>query len=119
LVGFALCAVLVRVGLQQQWPMPFCLMRRFTGLPCPGCGATRSLSAWAHFDPLTALQFNPLFFIATVAALGWALTGLLDATRGTRWQHRFHETLSLHLTTRRAVALLAANWVYLCFALPR
>lgn len=44
----------------------FCLIRRFTGLPCPGCGLTRSFCALAKGDVARSFGFHwlgPLLFV--------------------------------------------------------
>ena len=46
-----------------------CIIRSVTGVPCPGCGATRSVMHLMHGDVLDALRSNPLG-IAAVIALG-------------------------------------------------
>jgi hypothetical protein len=46
-----------------------CTFRRFTGLPCPGCGMTRSFISMAHGHLAEAWRFNPagVAFFAVVA----------------------------------------------------
>lgn len=46
----------VALGL-SLWP---CIFADLTGLPCPGCGMTRSLTAWLRGDVSSALRFHPL-----------------------------------------------------------
>ena len=36
-----------------------CTFRRITGLPCPGCGMTRSFISIAHGQLVDAWRFNP------------------------------------------------------------
>jgi hypothetical protein len=56
---------------------PFCLVRRFLGIPCPGCGMTRALSHLARGEWRAALAFHPLApLVAAELALGWAAAGL-------------------------------------------
>ena len=56
-----------------------CVFRRLTGLPCPGCGLTRSWVNFAHGDIGTSVAFNafgPVLLAATVVAVivaGWML----------------------------------------------
>jgi len=52
-----------------------CIFRRLTGVPCPGCGLTRSVVATAHLDIATALSFHvfgPLFFVICLTVFGLA-----------------------------------------------
>jgi hypothetical protein len=47
-----------------------CPFRRLTGVPCPGCGMTRSFVAVAHGDLGTAFAFNRLGpFMMTIFAI--------------------------------------------------
>jgi hypothetical protein len=118
-LGLAGGAVLVRYCLQHHVPLPFCLLRSTTGVPCPACGSTRSLAAWAHLDPMEAFRFNPLFCLLTLTAAVWAVAGLADALRGTRWQERLANAVWSRTTTARVLVVAAINWVYLCLTLPR
>lgn len=47
--------------------LPPCPIHAFTGLFCPGCGATRTLHALAHFDLATAMAMNPLLVLSLPA----------------------------------------------------
>ena len=40
--------------------LPPCLFHAYTGLHCPGCGATRALHRLAHGDCIAALRLNAL-----------------------------------------------------------
>jgi hypothetical protein len=42
---------------------PKCLFHQWTGLSCPGCGATRAMYSLLHGDVVTAFKFNPLLLI--------------------------------------------------------
>jgi hypothetical protein len=42
---------------------PKCILHQLTGLHCPGCGATRALSALAHGRVLDAVRNNPLLVL--------------------------------------------------------
>jgi Protein of unknown function (DUF2752) len=58
-----------------------CPFRRLTGLPCPGCGMTRSFVALAHGDIGSAFAYNrlgPLLMAIFVLAVAWKLLSLLS-----------------------------------------
>jgi hypothetical protein len=62
-----------------------CLFNKLTGLPCPGCGLTRSFCALGHGELGRAVAFHPLGPLVFVAALAWwgrsiaAIAGLSNA----------------------------------------
>lgn len=63
-LGATACAVLLLVppgSPHAKW-LPKCMFHRMTGLYCPGCGATRALSAILHGDVLASLHNNLLLF---------------------------------------------------------
>lgn len=55
LVGIAI-AFLVPQNLDG---ISLCYFYNITGLPCPGCGLTRSVTRTLHLDPLSAFFLNP------------------------------------------------------------
>lgn len=72
-------ALISFVGLiiARLWPVPSvdggdpsCIMRLLTGLPCPGCGMTRSWVHLAHGDVVTAFEYNFFGPLAMAAAAG-------------------------------------------------
>ena len=119
LAGLASAILLVMLAERFQTPMPFCGLRRLTGVPCPGCGSIRSLLAWAELQPLDALQLNPLLFSGMIGITVWSLAQLLNRRMGAR--------LNLALSTlgysrwfvRIVMTSLVLNWLYLCLTLPK
>jgi hypothetical protein len=68
-VGGALAAAWLRLGL----PRPVCLLREWTGVPCPTCGTTRLIEDLLSGDILGALAWNPLVFLIMTAVAVWAV----------------------------------------------
>jgi len=63
-LGAAACIVLLAVppgSPHAKW-LPKCMFHQMTGLYCPGCGATRALSAMLHGDLKSSLHNNLLLF---------------------------------------------------------
>lgn len=95
-------------------PVPPCLLRAVTGIPCPSCGGTRAFVALAHLDPLAALRMNPL-----VAAVGILAAVYVAHALGVwwlgwrRWRPRVDRPESRRLIRIAVVALLLLNWAYL------
>jgi hypothetical protein len=119
LLGLAVLSLVARVGLAAQWPLPFCWLRKFTGIPCPACGGTRSLAAWAQFDIAAALAYNPLIFLGTLTVASWAVLWAADRALGLRWLARAESFLEGRTVWRVLAVLAVVNWLYLCLSLPR
>lgn len=88
---------------------PECLSQRWFGLPCPGCGLGRSLTALLELRPGAAVvSYPPLILI--VAAYATALVGASVSVirrRGVTW-HRGAMTAALGMGT---AALVVGNWL--------
>ena len=64
-------------GTHQQLGIPPCSMMMITGIPCPSCGMTTSISLLMHGDAAAAWQTNWAGCI--VAVLGWVGVGWFSA----------------------------------------
>jgi hypothetical protein len=89
-----------------------CIFRNTTGLPCPGCGLTRSFVSAAHGNLALSLRFH---------RLGWLLIlyTLLQSMRHGGWllfaARRFaieHIGIWLDRALFPIAVLLLINWVY-------
>ncbi len=81
-----------------------CPFRLLTGLPCPGCGMTRSLVALTHGDVLGALFFHPLGPIVALALVAL----LLRTTRSPL--NRYLNRLLTGSLARVGVAAVLSVW---------
>lgn len=81
LLYFALCGI----GLDV---LP-CPLLRTTGLPCPGCGMTRSCLALLHGEWRASWDFNPF---GPVFALFWAVVAA-GLVLPKPWRERFADRL--------------------------
>ncbi|MBS1242841.1 MAG: hypothetical protein H6R44_596 [Nitrospirae bacterium] len=96
--------------------MPSCVFRAFTGIPCPTCGATRSLVHLANGNLSASFGMNPAIALLLFAALLMFAYDVATLFSGSR--------ISLSLTPREAtlmragaVVVLLANWAYLALSL--
>lgn len=119
LAGGLAMATGVRLAVQFGFPMPFCLLRASTGVPCPGCGCTRSLLALTHLDLGTALRFNPLFFAFCLVLPLYAVLRLGGPGTPGGWRARMLDWGRAPALWRAVLVLAGLNWVYLIATLPR
>lgn len=115
LVALALAAYGAMAGAllltrDYLWACPFL---HFTGLPCPACGGTRSVSAMLAGDLPLALSWNPLMatgvlgavlfmvYVAVVRLFGLPRVRVLSSADERCW------------FARGLLVMLLGNWVYL------
>jgi hypothetical protein len=85
-----------------------------TGLPCLGCGTTRSALALARLDLLASLEINPLATLAWVGLLGGGIVaGTLSLAGVPVHEPDWRVSRSVRWLL---VITLSANWVYLIAA---
>ena len=92
--------------------LPPCLFNRWTGIPCPSCGATRTAIALSHFHMKNAFLQNPLFFLLFCASILWGINTMLCVVLG----KNVIITLShfeKKLIQKLLIAAIFINWLYL------
>src|SRR5207244_9617366 len=76
----ALALVLLAAALPSQGAgVPICLFRYLTGLPCPGCGLTRSFSCILHGDFVRGYDYHPFGYLLLPLSVFVGLTLFLPA----------------------------------------
>lgn len=81
-LGALLVALALRsFALPQGRDASICFLRRFVGLPCPGCGLTRAFAALVRGDLAAAVLLHPLSpVLATELLLAWLAWGVWAGT---------------------------------------
>ena len=116
-IGFELFADLLFVTP----PETLCPLRAGTGIPCPGCGGTRSARALLEFDLPSALAHNPLLafgalvvFAAALSLVMWGFTAyhlslvITGLTTKERIKGRKHGASKLRFSERLACCMPSA-----------
>ncbi|NJL01839.1 MAG: DUF2752 domain-containing protein [Spirulinaceae cyanobacterium SM2_1_0] len=87
----------------------FCPFRALTGIPCPGCGMTRSFLAMSHGDFVGAASYHALGPVLFVGLAGFAVHASLELATRQRLQF-----LAGNLLGNRRLQLYALLFV-LCY----
>lgn len=61
--------ILIILPFNDFSPQQLCLFKNITGVPCPGCGLTRSYLALLKGNISHAFYYHPLFFVVPLSAL--------------------------------------------------
>jgi hypothetical protein len=102
-----------RVSLVWPLPLPFCLLKRLTGIPCPFCGTTRCLQACSRLDFATALQWNPLALVACIGIAAGFIAWAVDR----HWLGALRRAFPVRALKFGLLGAVFLNWVYLWLAL--
>jgi hypothetical protein len=96
------------MGTHRRLGLPYCLVRSWTGLPCPSCGMT---TAWSHYtrgDWKEAWRTHPLGLLLAVSATLAAPGFVTSAATG--WAPRLPRGVSAGLGWGVLAAALV-QWV--------
>lgn len=97
-----------------EWPPILCPFRVLTGVPCPTCGATRALFAFAQGDLVASLRLNPLVGGGLLLALPYlAYATLVSVFRLPRLRIAQVGPGEARLTRIATWVVLAAAWGFL------
>jgi len=93
-----------------------CLFKNVTGLPCPSCGATRSMACLLHGHLLQALYWNPIGILLMAAMVVIPLLLLYDLLKGQSVYLNLYTSAEQFIIKKPivyvAVALMVINWLW-------
>lgn len=111
--GIVLLALCAAFFLPILTLVPSCVFQGLTGLPCPTCGATRSIVHLAHGDIAASFGMNPLIALGGVGAVlffVYTLVALLFDLPKIQVQATEREKNGMRIG---ALLLIFLNWSYL------
>lgn len=97
----------------------FCMMRSITGVPCPSCGTTRSVTALAQGQLAEALWWNPLGIIMFASMIAFPAWIVYDVIRRKDTFYKFFLNVENFFRNRPvaivAITLVLINWIWNIF----
>lgn len=93
-----------------------CYFKTITHLPCPSCGATRSVQHLIHGDIKQALLTNPLGIVIAAIMMVTPLWILFDVFFKRNSAYRFYcqseKVLQKRMVCVPLIALVVMNWIW-------
>lgn len=115
LVAALLFIALSASGFRPTESLPGCVVRRYAGFYCPGCGMSHAAEALLSFHPFRAFLYNPFFVYAagflTVYLLANALGWVFGRRSGEAFANRPFVLPIRGVYLLLGVLLLLGNWV--------
>jgi cation transport ATPase len=111
--GIALVLLLASWTMPALGLLPSCAFQGLTGIPCPTCGATRSIMHLAHGSIVAALAMNPLIAVSIVAAILYLLYSLITIAAGVPRVRIALTEPEKNVFRIGAVLIVLINWTYL------
>ncbi|MEM7601038.1 MAG: DUF2752 domain-containing protein, partial [Verrucomicrobiota bacterium] len=117
---FAVVLLLIVAHHYENLPaqLPECGFKSLTGVPCAGCGGTRSMQALSSGKIGAAVSFHPLFALSALAAPLWLAFGIRGYLMHSQMPSAVVQNRRLIRGVIVYLALLLLNWFYLIFFLP-
>ena len=111
--GIAAAAVILTRILPMDRFMPSCIFKGITGMPCPTCGATRSVMFLSHGDILHSLAMNPLVCLGLLSACLLFPYYLIAFLLGSQRIRVILSEREKSLLPACVIVFLAFQWIYL------
>jgi hypothetical protein len=93
-----------------------CLIKHFTNIPCPSCGATRSIILLTKGNFIQSLNLNPMGVIVAIIMLFSPMWIIADITTRRKTLFDFYQRIETFLKrpqyTIPLVLLVIINWIW-------
>jgi hypothetical protein len=116
----AVLALLLVARCYEHRPLrlPECGFRNVAGIPCVGCGGTRSMRALSRGKIVEAARFNPGVVTGVMFSFGWVALGCARYQLGISPPSISEQNRRLRRNSLVVGGLLLLNWIYLLLYLP-
>jgi hypothetical protein len=111
--GIALVPLLAAWTMPALVLLPSCAFQGLFGIPCPTCGATRSIMYLAHGNIIAALAMNPVIAVSIVSAILYLLYSLITIAAGVPRVQISLTDPEKNVLRIGAVLIVLINWTYL------
>ncbi|NNK90217.1 MAG: DUF2752 domain-containing protein [Saprospiraceae bacterium] len=102
-------------GIHLSEGQTFCISNNVLGIPCPSCGATRSVIAILNGQFIQGLLYNPIGYLLVLLLSSplWIIYDIMTTSSGFYNFYRKTEfMLRQKLVLFPALILIIANWIW-------
>ena len=117
--GYAWLYFHINAHFEAVHSVGVCLVKQFTGIPCPSCGTTRAVAYLIHGEWREALLINPFGFVVACIMFFAPLWVLIDFITGKQTlfalYREIEERLKKPIYALPLILLVIINWAWNIF----
>lgn len=103
-------------NLTEKKTVEVCLIKHVTNIPCPSCGATRSVISLTYGDFIGAFNLNPAGYLVAIIMLIAPLWIVADLIMRSSTLFKFYKKIEFNLKKPRfaipLILLVIINWIW-------
>ena len=111
LVAYGIGVLFLFLTTNTPFSVP-CFFRILTGIPCPGCGLTRSFILASQLNFIDAIMTNILFLPLLVGMVAYLICAIIDVSSERQAIKRLNLMLNKRWIIALAVLLTATSWYF-------
>lgn len=116
LVGYIWFYYSISKNVIENSSVEVCLIKHVTNIPCPSCGATRSVMSLAKGDFAGAFHLNPIGYLVAIIMLITPIWILADTIFKSHTLFNLYRKVETYLKSPKyaipLIALVIINWIW-------
>jgi hypothetical protein len=116
LAGYIWLYFSITKNITETKSVEVCIIKQLTNIPCPSCGATRSVILLTKGDFIGAFNFNPIGYLVAMIMLITPIWIVVDIIKSTKTLFDFYLKIETYLKKPKIaiplILLVIINWIW-------
>jgi hypothetical protein len=116
LAGYIWLYFSITKNITETKSVEVCIIKQLTNIPCPSCGATRSVILLTKGDFIGAFNFNPIGYLVAMIMLIAPIWIIVDIIKSTKTLFDFYLKIETYLKKPKIaiplILLVIINWIW-------
>jgi hypothetical protein len=116
LAGYIWLYFNITKNLTKEKQFEVCFVKHLTNIPCPSCGATRSVLSLTNGNFIEAFNLNPIGYVIAIIMFIAPLWIITDVVMKSKTLFYFYEKVEMYLKKPKfaipLIFLVLINWIW-------
>jgi hypothetical protein len=116
LAGYIWLYFNITKNLTKEKQFEVCFVKHLTNIPCPSCGATRSVLSLTNGNFIEAFNLNPIGYVIAIIMFIAPLWIITDVVMKSKTLFYFYEKIEMYLKKPKfaipLIFLVLINWIW-------